>query len=79
MHHMSQNGTAQLIGGSLTDAPMDDLKARLSTLTAELDGVRQLTQGGGFNTSVGDVKSLTVVGHLKSLTYFNIWVRANLP
>ena len=43
MHYMSHNGTAQLIKVSLTNAPRDDFEVRLSTLTSELGGVRQLT------------------------------------
>ena len=49
MYHLSQNGTAQLIEGSSTSAPRDDFEVRLSTLTADLDGVQQLTEGGGFS------------------------------
>ena len=52
VHHMYYNGTAQLIKGSLTDATRDDFEVQLSTLTAELDGVRQLTEGGGLNKFV---------------------------
>ena len=57
--------TYQLIKGSLTDTPKDDFEVRISTLTAGLDGVRQLTEGGVFNK---------VVGYFKSLTYVTIWV-----
>ena len=70
IHHMSQNVTAQLIKGSSTSAPRDDFEVRLSTLTAELDEFRQITEGGGFNT---------VVGYFKSLTDVTVWVRANFP
>ena len=70
MHHLFHNGTAQLIGVSLTDAPRDDFEVRLSTLTAELDGVQKLTEGGGFNTVVVDFKSLADV---------TVWVQANFP
>ena len=70
IHHLSQNGTANLIRGSSTDAPRDDIEVRLSTLTAEFYGLRHLTKGGGFNTIVGD---------LNSLTDFTVWVRVNLP
>ena len=70
MHHLSQNGTAQLIKDSSASAPRDYFEVRLSTLKAELDGVRQLTEGGVFNT---------VVGYFKSLNDFTVWVRENLP
>ena len=70
MHHLYQIGTAQLINGSSTSIPRDDFEVRLSILTEEFDGVRQLTKGGGFNAVVGDFKSLTDV---------TFWVRANLP
>ena len=50
MYHLSQNGTARLIKGSSTSAPRDDFEVRLYTLTAELDGVKNLSEGGGFNT-----------------------------
>ena len=70
MHNLYQNGTAQSIKDSLTSAPRDDFEVRISTLKEELDGVRQLTKGGGFNTVVIDFKSLTDV---------TVWVRANLP
>ena len=70
MHHLYQNGTAQLIKDSSTSSPRDNVEVRLSTLTSELDGVRQLTEGGGFNTAVGD---------FKSLTYVTVWVKAILP
>ena len=43
MHHIYQNSTAQLTKGSSTDAPRDDFDVQLSTLTADLDGVRELT------------------------------------
>ena len=70
MHNLYQNGTAQSIKDSLTSAPRDDFEVRISTLKEELDGVRQLTEGGGFNTVVGEFKSLTDV---------TVWVRANIP
>ena len=55
---------------NLTDAPRDDIELLLSTLTAELDIVQRLTEGGGVNTVVGDFKSLTDVA---------IWVRSKRP
>ena len=58
IHHMYQNGTAQLIGGISIDAPRDDFEVQLSTLIEELDGVRKLTEGGGFSTVVGDLNYL---------------------
>ena len=70
MYHLSQNGTAWLIKGSSTGAPRDDFEVRLSTLTSELDGVQQLTEGGGLNTVVEDFNSLTDV---------TVLVQANLP
>ena len=70
MHNLSQNGTAQLIEGSSNSAPRDDFEVQISTLTAELDGVQQLTEGGGFNS---------LVEYFKSLTDVTVWVRANLP
>ena len=70
MHHLSQVGTAQLIKGSSTSSPRDDFEVQLSTSITELDGVRQLTEVGGFNT---------VVGYVNSLTDVTIWVRDNLP
>ena len=70
IHHLSQNGTAQLIKVSSTNAPRDDFEVRISTLTADLDGVRHLTEGVAFNIVVGDFNSLTGV---------TVWVRANLP
>ena len=70
MHYLSQNDIAQLIKDSSTIFPRDDFEVRILTLTSELDGVRHLTEGGGFNA---------VVGYCKSLTGVNVWVRANLP
>ena len=70
MYHLSQNGTAWLIKGSSTSAPRGDFEVQLSTLTAELDGVQQLTEGGGLNTVVEDLNSLTDV---------TVLVQANLP
>ena len=61
MHHMSQNSTAQLIRGSSNYAPRGDIEVRLSTFPSDLDGVRQITEGGVFDTVVGDFKSLTGV------------------
>ena len=70
MHHLSKNGTYYQIVSNLTDAPRDDIELLLSTLTAELDIVQRLTEGGGVNTVVGDFKSLTDVA---------IWVRSKRP
>ena len=70
IHYLSQNSTAKSIKDSSTIAPRDDFEVQLYTLTPELDGVRQLTEGGGFNT---------VVEYFKSLTDVTVWVRANLP
>ena len=70
MYHFSQNGPAQLIKGSSTSAPRGEFEVRIYTLTTELDGVQQLTEGGGLNTVVGDFMSLTDV---------TVWVQANLP
>ena len=70
MNYLSQHETAQSIKDSSTIAPRDYFDDHLSTLAAELDQVRQITEGGGFNTVVGDFKSLTDV---------TVWVRANIP
>ena len=70
MHYLSQHDTAHSIKDSSTVAPRNDFDVQLSTLAAELDGVRQLTEGGGFNT---------VVGEFKSMTNITVWVRENLP
>ena len=70
MHHLSQNGAAHLIRGSLNDAPRVDFKVQLSTLTEKFSGLRHFMEGSGFNK---------VVGYFKSLTDFTIWVRDNLP
>ena len=56
MHHLYQNGTAHLIRVSSTNFPRDDFELRLYKVTDELDGVRQLMEGGGFNTVVEDFK-----------------------
>ena len=40
MHDLSQNYTAQSIKDSSTIYPRDDFEARLYSLTAELEGVR---------------------------------------
>ena len=45
MHNIYQNDAAQFIKGSSNNAPRDGFEARISTLTADLDGVRQLTEG----------------------------------
>ena len=39
-------------------------------MTSDLDGVRHITEGGGFKTVVVDFKSLVDV---------TVWVQANLP
>ena len=70
MHNLSQHDTARPIKDSSTIAPKNDFDVQILTLAAELDGVRQLTEGFGFNTLVGNFKSLTDV---------TVWVRANLP
>ena len=70
MHYLSQNDTSQSIKDSSTVAPGNDFDVQLLTLAANLDGVRQLTEGGVFNT---------VVGYFKSLTDVTVWVQANLP
>ena len=70
MHHLSQNGIAQLIRNSSTDLPRVDFELQFFTLTAELDGVPQLTERGGSNIVVVEFKSLTDV---------TVWVQANLP
>ena len=62
--------TAQSINESSKIPPSNELDVNILTLSAELDGVRQLTEGGGFNTVVGDFKSLTDV---------TVWLQANLP
>ena len=54
----------------MTIAPRNDFDVQISTLSAELYGVQQLKEGGGFNKVVGDFKSLPDV---------TVWVRANLP
>ena len=66
MHYLSQHDIDKLIKDSSTIAPRDVFDVQLLTLTPELDGVRQLTEGGGFNTLVGNFKSLTDV---------TVWVR----
>ena len=43
IHYLSQNDTAQSTNASSTISPRDDLEVRILTLTAELDGVRQIT------------------------------------
>ena len=53
MHYMSQHDTAQLIKDSSKIAPRNDFYVQILTLSAELDGMRQLTEGGGLNTLVG--------------------------
>ena len=42
MHYLSKNDTAHSIKDSSTISPRDDFEVWLSTLTADLDGVRQL-------------------------------------
>ena len=44
MNYLSQNYTSQSIKDSSTIYPRDDFEVQLSTLTADLDGVRQLTE-----------------------------------
>ena len=70
MHYLSQHDTAQSIKDSLTVSPRNYFDVQLLTLSAELDGVRQLTEEGQFNTVVCDFKSLTNV---------TVWVQANHP
>ena len=70
MHYLSQNDTSQSIKDSSMISPRNYFDVQLSTLVVELDGVRQLIEGGGLNTVVEDFKSLTDV---------TVWVRANLP
>ena len=70
MHYLSQNDTSQSIKDSSTIAPNNDFDVQLSTLVVELDGARQLIEGGGFNTVVEDFKYLTDV---------TVWVQENLP
>ena len=70
MHYLSQHDTSQSIKESSTIAPRNDFDVQLLTLAAELDGVRQLTEGSGYNTVVCDFKSLTDV---------TVWVQANIP
>ena len=70
MHHLYQNGTSHLVKGSSTSAPRDDFEFRIYPLTAELDGVWHLTEGGGFNKAAR---------YFKTLTDITVWVRANLP
>ena len=69
INHLYQNGTVQLIKGSSTSAPNDDFEVSLYTLSAELYGVRKLTEGGGF---------ITVVEYFKSLNDVTVWVQANI-
>ena len=69
MHYMSQHDTAQSIKDSSTISSRNDFDVQLSTLAAVLDGVRQLTEGGGFNKVVGDFESMPDV---------TVWVRDNL-
>ena len=69
MNYLSQNDTAQSIKDSLIISTRNDFDVQLLTLAEELDGVRQLTEGGGFNTVVGEFKYLTDV---------TVWVRANI-
>ena len=70
MHYLSHHDTAQFIKDSSTIAPRNEFDVHISTLSADSDAVRQLTEGGGFNILVGDFKSLTNV---------TVWVRANIP
>ena len=70
MHHLSQNSAAYLIRSNSINFPRGDFELQLSTLTAKLDGLRQLMEVGIFNK---------VVGLFNSLTYVTIWVRENFP
>ena len=54
----------------MTNPPRDYLEVRLFKLTYKLDRVQHLTEGGVFNTVVGDFKSLIDV---------TVWVQDNLP
>ena len=45
MHYLPQNYIAQSIKDSLTISPRNEFGVQISTLAAELDGVRQLTEG----------------------------------
>ena len=53
MHYLSQHDTTQLIKDSSTITPRYYFDVQLSSLAAELNGVRQITEGGGLNTVVG--------------------------
>ena len=70
MHYLSQHDTSQSIKYSSSISPRNYLDVQLSTLAAELDVVRKLTEVGGFNTVVGDFNSLTGV---------TVLVRSNIP
>ena len=70
MNYLYQYYTYHSIKDSSTIAPRNDFDVQFSTLAAEFDGMRKLTEGGGFNTVVGD---------FKSLNYVTFWVRANIP
>ena len=61
MHYLSQHDTSQSIKDSSNISPRNDFCVQLLILAADLGGVRQLTEAGGFNTVVGDFKSLTDV------------------
>ena len=65
MRYLSHHDTVQSIKDSFTIAPKNDFGVQLLTLSVDLDGMRQLSEGGGFNR---------VVGNFKSLTDFNVWV-----
>ena len=70
INNLSQNGTVQLIKGSLNNAQRDELEVCTSTLTAELDLVQQLTEVRYLNT---------YIGYFKSLADVTVWMRANIP
>ena len=61
MHYLSQHNTAHLTKDSLAISPRNDFDVQILTLVAELDGVRQLIEGGGFSTLLVNFKSLTDV------------------
>ena len=61
IYYLSQHDTAQSIKEITTIDPRNDFDVKLLTLSAELDRVQQLMEGGGFNIVVGHFKSLTDV------------------
>ena len=70
IHYLSQHEKSQSIKDSLTISPINYFDVRLYTLAVELYVLWQLTEVGGFNT---------VVGNLKSLNDVTVWVQANPP